>query len=403
MSSYTRNEVVSGLFVVGAAVVFALFAFRVGRLDFGEWLGKRGAACIAWFDDVKTLEQGAKVVVAGHRVGTVREVRLTERPVDRVQLERLIAEAPGITEGLAAGMSRMRLAVVFEIEDESVRFDPESARVSLAQDGFLGRHHLSFYPGHWSPEAPPAPPPSGAQTEIATAETAGIDQLISAVNPAVRRIDALLASLQEEVLDQEGVRAARAALGDLSTALREIATLLDSSAPEGMHALVLNPLRDLLVNANDSLDQVDERLIAPAEAVLKGAPPLLDEARAAARDLGAMLAENRPHVRSVVAQLDAATRDLEAQLASIESNLSALLRSTRGLVDETSPDLAETARRLRRAMWQAEMAARKIRANPAFLLFGDSEQDWEEGARDPAGTWRSGRAEAYRQRDEGEK
>ena len=53
-------------------------------------------------------------------------------------------------------------------------------------------------------------------------------------------------------------------------------------------------------------------------------------------------------------------------------------------------------------MWQAELALRKVRANPAVLLFGDSESDLEAAPIDATNARRSGRAGIYPQRGEGD-
>ncbi len=62
--------------------------------------------------------------------------------------------------------------------------------------------------------------------------------------------------------------------------------------------------------------------------------------------------------------------------------------------------MAEIVRRLRRTMWQAEMVARKIRANPSVVIWGDDEPDLEATEIDESAIRRTGRARPYRQRDE---
>ena len=75
-------------------------------------------------------------------------------------------------------------------------------------------------------------------------------------------------------------------------------------------------------------------------------------------------------------------------------------RLGRNVLVENRPEVAETMRRLRRTMWEAEMAMRKIRANPAFLLFGDDEQLLDSNPYDESELRRTGRARPYNQRDE---
>ena len=144
MTSYSRNEIVSGLFIVGAVGVFALFAFRVGNLDPLAVLRGEGQVCVAYFADIKTLDKGAKVTVAGRRVGSVRSVSLAERPATAEDIERQ-RDVSGATAvaGLEPGMLQARVRVEFGLDDATLRFDQKTARVSLVQDGFLGRHYLA--------------------------------------------------------------------------------------------------------------------------------------------------------------------------------------------------------------------------------------------------------------------
>ena len=57
-------------------------------------------------------------------------------------------------------------------------------------------------------------------------------------------------------------------------------------------------------------------------------------------------------------------------------------------------------RRLQRALWQGELALRKIRANPGVLFWGDDETDLEARDFDMTDLRLRGRARPYEQRDE---
>ena len=67
---------------------------------------------------------------------------------------------------------------------------------------------------------------------------------------------------------------------------------------------------------------------------------------------------------------------------------------------KSSEQIAEIVRRLRRASWEAEMALRKVRANPAIVIYGDDEANLEAGPTDASALRRTGKAAPYRQRDE---
>jgi len=73
---YRKHEIVSGIFIVLALAVFALFAFKVGKFDLGGLFSETVLECVSYMDDVGGLEADADVKVGGQRVGTVRSIEL---------------------------------------------------------------------------------------------------------------------------------------------------------------------------------------------------------------------------------------------------------------------------------------------------------------------------------------
>ncbi len=281
MADYRRSEIVSGLFIVLAVAVFGLFAFNVGGFELPRIMRGESLVCYANFTNVSSLEKGAKVSVGGRLVGKVTKLSIAEEELTQSEYERMV-EVSGTDAfpGLEAGMKRQVVEVEFELTDETLKLDAETARVSLVQDGLLGTHYLTLDPGYWRDAGPETIFMSDLMTqddrvEIKVRGSGGLDELIAAARPIVKKIDAAITKLNEEIL----------------------------------------------------------------------------------RDLSGILSENRA-------------------------------------------DVAEIVRRLRRTMWQAEMAARKIRANPSVVIWGDDEPDLEAIEIDESGIRRTGRARPYRQRDE---
>jgi ABC-type transporter Mla subunit MlaD len=396
MADYRRNEIVSGVFVVAAVGVFALFAFRVGNVDvIAELFARRGLVCRAHFSEVRTLEVGAEVAIAGERVGSVTGIEIDQMPVTREEIVRLQdTYGPETFEGLEPGMQQAKVRVEFELTDGQVRFDRDTARVALVQDGFLGRHFLSFYPGHWTEGAAPPPAaemPRDQPVPIKVVEVGDLGRLISSAAPVVREVDNLLKQLRVKVFDDTGLESLHTALVELAAALTELGDLL-----------VLRPLQSFLTSTDRSLNDPAEGLLMRATDMLDRGPALVGEAQRAMTAAADAIEVNRDNLQRMLQGLADATADLGAQLQSIEEQATGLLQDSRGVLAENRPEVAEAVRRLRRTMWEAEMAARKIKASPAYLLFGDTEPDLDEQARDLSRTWRSGRAGPYRQRDEGD-
>ena len=84
----------------------------------------------------------------------------------------------------------------------------------------------------------------------------------------------------------------------------------------------------------------------------------------------------------------------------MQADLQAVIKNADGLLSDNRADVAESIRRLRRGMWQAEMALRKIRTNPSVLLFGDEETDYEAREIDETQGRYGGRAPPFGGRDE---
>ena len=113
-----------------------------------------------------------------------------------------------------------------------------------------------------------------------------------------------------------------------------------------------------------------------------------------------ILEESRPRIGQLLEDLQSTARTLEEKINLVSDDAERLLELTQDVVAENRPEIAETMRRLRRTMWEAEMAMRKIRANPAYLIFGDEEQLLNQNPYDNSWIRRSGRAEPFEQRDE---
>ncbi len=267
MADYHRSEIVSGLFIVLAVAVFGLFAFNVGGFELPRFMRGESLVCYANFTNVGSLEKGAKVSVGGRLVGKVTRLSIDEEVLSQREYDRMV-EVSGTDAfpDLEAGMKRQVVQVEFELTDETLRLEPQTARVSLGQDGLLGTQYLTLDPGYWRENAGPEPifmshlMTQDDRVKIEVQGAGGLDELIAAARPILRKLS--------------------------------------------------------------------------------------------------------------------------------------------GILSDNRADVAEIVRRLRRTMWQAEMAARKIRANPSVVIWGDDEPDLEAIEIDESVIRRTGRARPYRQRDE---
>jgi ABC-type transporter Mla subunit MlaD len=375
-SEYTRSEILSGLFVLLAVAVFGLFAFQVGNLEaLAFWRGE-GFLCLADFADTKSLQVDAPVRVAGSEVGRVKEIRIAEAELSLSRWKALAAVRGEEAPPPPAGLRRQVVEVVFEIRSPTLRLDPGTALVTLSRDGFLGKEFLSLDPGYWTGQRAPLLAAGLEQPlRLGSKDPTGIDEVVARVEPGLRRIDTILATVQSELLDENNLDLVTSMLRDLASASSEMRALLDPTSEKGVQERIVDPASRLLGSTEESLGRVTRR----AEEVMD--------------DLG-------PRTGKVIDDIGASTEALARLLGDLDAQLTTTMGDLNALLRENRPEVSETMRRLRRTMWEAEMALRKIRANPAYLLFGDDEANFDEVESDESGLRRTGRARPYGQRDE---
>ncbi len=370
MSDYRRSEIISGLFVTLAVLVFALFAFKVGRFDLMGLLKPEAIHARSFLLDVKTVQVGSKVKVGGREVGEVTSVQLVEGPW------------PPAGPGAEAAMHRLINEVSLELTDADLRLDLEGARISVAQDSLLSPHFLKLDPGQWPPGQPP-PTIFAADLPdellIASVEAAGIEELMALAGPAVDDLSSILRTVNHELLTPDNM-----------TTIRRILGRVDETLEQG-HQLASRLNRGVL--AADNVEAIDRMIHDLEQAVADG--------RAAAARVDELLdADRDPSVDDVLADVAAISAELREDLGLVSDDLRRLLGTADEVLVETRNEITEAARRMRRALWQGELALRKIRANPALLLFGDDETDFEAPDFDMTDIRMRGRARPYAQRDE---
>lgn len=385
MPPYSKSEIISGLFVIIAIAIFTLFAFNIIPLSIN--FGKDPATqFIARFDETETLSEGDKVIFAGKHVG-----RVTAVEIDRLETE--------------TGHLRQVIAVSFEIDDPTLRLNPDEATVSIGKEGILGRNYVDVQPGHVAPDARPIMEFAGDQPiELPTTGIESFGAVFAGVTPVLERLSNLLDRVDNEVLSDQNVEQVSLTLANFEQATAEIREWLNTESPDGAHVQLVTPARELLLRADKSLDDIHKRLtestLIEAEAFITDARKTSAETREAIASIDQRMAKTWPNVDKAVVQLNETLATLEKQSAEVGENASTLLQLSEGMLVENRPEITEAVRRLRRSMEQAELTLRKVRANPATLIFGDNEDLYEADESDDAWLIRSGRAQPYEQRDE---
>jgi ABC-type transporter Mla subunit MlaD len=410
MAEYRRSEIVSGVFILASVLVFALFAFKVVGIPI-PLFEESGVVCEAYFHGVETLDRAAKVTIGGHRIGNVIEIRPVERALTADDVSAETRRTGALPAGWAAGRERHLIRVRFRITDGNVRIGDE-ASVAVAQEGFIGPFFLDVDPGTWSTTARPAfiVEKKGTIVPFRTRQLDSFKDFVPLVRPILQDVEAIVGRIQHGLIDplldgqeahlrnlipelERGVQDARAGIND-------VRRLLD---PDAENSVARN-LNAVLTNADQSLTAIRRRLL---DEVLPAITAAIADGRKAVATADATIADVRktiqdadPKLRKVLDDLAAESGRLEERVDDLQTRLGKVLDDADHLLALRQAEVAEVVRSLLKTAWEIEMAARKVRANPAVLIFGSEEQRLEAEPRDDTGLRNRARVKPYEQRDE---
>ena len=397
MAEYRKHEILSGLFLMLAVAVFALFAFKVGGFDLSGMFGSDAWPFKVYVKDVKTLTDGAKVTVGGRGVGVVQSIELV-----------------GDDEARPDGR---RIRVNFDITDPRLQLDPSTAEVTLIQSGFLGTHFLSLTLGSWKPGLPPPAlkdrPPGGEAIEISAGPLVGLDAfaesskgLTQKLDSVLTHVDELLVSINKEI-DEDGrfhlLRNLDGGITEARVTLGMLTDLMDPENAEGLHRKLIGPSSDLLANLDRQVTELSDRLRGTMDRVdglLDDSKPLIANLDGGVTDARQLMATLEPKISATLDQATLALQEMREAIDALEAEAVPLVASLRGTAQDARPAIADMLRRMRRMMWDAEVLVRKIRANPGVLLWGDSEPLYDPGDRDATDPRAASRVGPLGQRDE---
>jgi ABC-type transporter Mla subunit MlaD len=397
MAEYRKHEILSGLFLMLAVLVFALFAFKLGSFDLSGLFGADSWPFKVYVQDVKTLAEGAKVTVGGRSVGVVQRIDL-------------VSDQEARPDG-------RRIRVTFDVTDPALQLDPGTAEASLIQSSFLGTHFVSLTLGDWNPGQAPPPledrPPGGEAVEVRAGPLVGLDAFLENSSELSRKLDSILVHVDEllvafkrEIGDDgrflllrnlnEGIADARSLIGDMKELLRP-------GNPEGIHQKLIDPSNALLANLDGQVTDLSARVrgtLDRVDGLLDDSKPLIANLDGGLTDARELLAELKPRLTATLDQASQALVELRAALDALEAEAVPLLASLRGTAQEARPAIADMLHRMRRIMWDAEVLVRKVRANPSVLLWGDSEPLYDPGDSDATDRRAASRVGPLGQRDE---
>ncbi|MEM1212616.1 MAG: MlaD family protein [Planctomycetota bacterium] len=389
MPPYSKSEIISGLFVVLAVTIFAMFAFNVIQIDL-PFTGEKSIPFTADLDYAATLAPGDKVIFAGKDVGSVTDIQIKS-----------------IADPDNPGRQKQVIAASFEITDPTLRLDPALATVSVGQVGLLSRHHIELDPGTSAPDTPPileSADPDGPPIVLQAGMGSSIDAVIAQAAPAFERITSVLNKIDDGILSDRNLDEVDKTLANLEDATALVNAYLEQTNPDGVSAQVFQPAQQLLTRANTAIDELQKRVtevtLTEAETLLKESTTTVRQIRDFTERIDAEIKERTPEFRRTLARLASAAESIDDQIKVLGTDASEVLRLSQNMLAENRPELAESLRRLRRSMTEAELLLRKVRANPSRLIFGDDEKLFDVDQTDEGWLIRTGRAQPFEQRDE---
>jgi ABC-type transporter Mla subunit MlaD len=409
MAEYRRSEIVSGLlFILLSILVFIWFFLKARGVPI-PFVENAGVECEAVFWDVGPLDEAAKVTAGGHRIGTVtgisgKDVVITPEEIDSIGESR--------PAGLQAGREHRVIRVTFKITDPTVRLG-EDATVSVLQDGFIGSFFVSVDPGTWDPAHPP--PLVGDRKErpirIKPARVETLKDLIPALKPIVNRVDSILVRIDRDLLKPllDGKTEAigkivpelQAALSDVHSGVNEARKLLDASNEQSPVRHFNKLMDDTNASVTDVKNKITAEVLEPLKLAIEDGKAAAKAAKTTLENASQVLDENRPNIKKMLDSLRSESEALKGRLDDVQTKLGKFLDSADALASLQQSDVAVVMETLRNTTWELEQLIRKVRANPAVVIWGDDESNRVEAdPRDDSGLRKSGRVKPYEKRDE---
>lgn len=281
--------------------------------------------------DVKFLRPHDAVTFGGIRVGEVNELRVSKDRFGQVR-------------------------VTFEV-DQNVEVREDSILI-LKQDGMLGPKYLEVMPG--SPAAPLAKPGTELKGKVLPAITdltTEIQEPLARLNRVLGHLEAILGGPENQKNIAAILEESKTLLGSLEKQVGEVGTSLKKMTSQ---------TQDVLTEVHQTVKEAR----GPLASTLKNADAL---------------------TAGLVRKVD----ELSGRLNTTADHLDRLLQDADGLIVQNNKNIFETIRAMRDTAYHMEQAAKRIRANPAILVFGAEETEEERLRTDETELRLKGRARRY--------
>lgn len=292
-----------GIFMLIVLAILGYFILKIEDINIGR--GSETRTIDVLFDSVAGLDNKSAVRVAGVRVGTVREIKLTPDGRALVTLE--VAEDTPINRNATARVANL---------------------------GLLGEKYVELEPG--SPEA--GPWPEGTKVTLGGSQPASIDDVTTQVSEIAEDVKAITSSLRSAMADQNQYR------------VEEIVENV---------RVVTEKVRMLLEVNEGNVNATAENLRAITDDLRVEIPRIANSLDRFANSLSGTVGENREDIRVVVQNLRGLSNDLKGTVDNLGA-ITGQIRSGEGTVGKLIYD-DEAHERLTSALESVEGGVGELR------------------------------------------
>ena len=271
------TELKVGFFAVMVIVILAFMTFKVGGLD---WMKKEGYIVHVYFKNIAGLDEKTKVKIAGVDAGVIEKLELKD------------------------GEAKLTISINKGIQLFS------DASASIKASGLLGDKYLDIETGSKKPIL------KKGDTIKNVVEVVDLDDMVRNLSKVSANINTLANSLNEALGTDEAKRALKDTvlnLSDITANLSETISVNDKKMRK-----VLDNINNVTASINEILDKNKEPLTATIgnlkefSGTLKSdGPDLIANLNKAARELKAMVEENRPVIKNTVESINNITRQID--------------------------------------------------------------------------------------------
>jgi len=271
------TELKVGFFAILVIAVLAFMTFKIGGID---WMKKEGYIVYVYFKNIAGLDEKTKVKVAGVNAGVIEKIELDK------------------------GKAKLTVRM-----DKNVTLYSD-ASASIKAAGLLGDKYLDIKTGLTKPFL------TNGDTLKSVIEIVDLDDLTRNLTAVSENINTLAQSLNESFATEKGKDAIKQSilnLKDITASLKETISVNDQKLRTTLDNInnLASSVNDLVEKNSDKVTSAVSNIKDFSDSLKTDGPQFVESLNKAARDLKAMVEENRPTIKSATESIDNIAKKIE--------------------------------------------------------------------------------------------